>query len=313
MARILYVSRNTAGPVGGVRNIDRHVEALVRHGFDAYSLLPSVHARNFSERRGPIMVADASFIPRPDDRVVAPEPWRRELAFLRTLPGRKLVFCQNHYLVFHGLGDAPDYAAYGVETVFALSHAIAWFLERAFGLSGVPVIPPVIDGELFRPFPKRRQIVLMPRKMPEEAPLLLRLFRARHRDLADVPWHALHNLPATEVARHLGESAVFLSLSIDEGLGFPPLEAMAAEALVAGFHGQGGLDYATDANGEWSAADDFVGCVDALARAVRLFDRGSPDTAARIAAGRATAARYSTAEMERALVAFWRAELAASR
>ena len=310
MARIIYASRNTRRAFGGVRNSERHVETLARLGFDAHLLLPSVDSRHFSTRELPILLAGTSFLPRPDDRIVLPEPWHRELDQLRGLPCRKLVFCQNHYLVFHGLAGAPDYAAYDIARVFALSHEIAGFLARVFGLGDVPVVPPVIDGDLFRPLPKLRQIAFMPRKMRRESPFFPPLFRARHPDLADVPWLALDGMAEAEVARRLGESAVFLSLSVDEGLGFPPLEAMSAETLVAGFHGEGGRDYASAENGDWVAPDDVIGAMDALARAVRLFDAASAATEARRTAGRATAARYSADAMERALVAFWRDELA---
>jgi hypothetical protein len=310
MARILYLSRNARRPVGGVRNAERHVEVLARRGYDARLLLPSIGNEHFSPRGAPVLLSGPKFMPLADDYIVVPEPWHRELVELSRVPGRKLVFCQNHYLMFHGLAGARDYGAYGVSRVFALSHVIAAFVERALGLKDVPVVPTVIDRQMFRPHEKRRQIVCMPRKMMREAQMMMPLFRVRHPDLADVPWTAIDDMPEEEVARRLGQSAVFLSLSVDEGLGFPPLEAMAAGALVAGFHGEGGRDYATPENGEWVAPDDVIGAVDALARVMRIWDAGGPEAQARRAAGFATAARYSAAAMEEALVAFWAAELA---
>ncbi len=58
-------------------------------------------------------------------------------------------------------------------------------------------------------------------------------------------------------------------MSHREGFGLPPVEAMSAGALVVGFHGGGGLDYATPRNGFWRSEGDLVGCADALAEAMR--------------------------------------------
>jgi glycosyltransferase involved in cell wall biosynthesis len=143
----------------------------------------------------------------------------------------------------------------------------------------------------------------MPRKLGLEAAVIRGLFRRRHPTHSDVSWVALDRLPIDTVAKSLGESRWFLSLSHLEGFGLPPIEAMAAEALVIGFHGEGGLEYASSENGLWCPTGDLVGCVAALARAIDLADKGADRRY--LAAGRATAERYSPAVQEEALVRFW--------
>ena len=67
-----------------------------------------------------------------------------------------------------------------------------------------------------------------------------------------------------QVARLLGESEILLSLSQRESLGLVPLEAMSCGCLVAGFHGQGGLEYTSLGNGFWFGSDDELGVAEAL-------------------------------------------------
>src|SRR3546814_13527647 len=80
------------------------------------------------------------------------------------------------------------------------------------GLDRAPVIHNAIDHALFRPAPKRRQVAVMPRKMKIEARFLRGLLQRRHPELADVPWIEISGMPEADVARILGESAVFLAL-----------------------------------------------------------------------------------------------------
>ncbi|MBM3532098.1 MAG: glycosyltransferase family 4 protein [Alphaproteobacteria bacterium] len=303
-ARIFYVAKSFGVPMGGVAMIFRHVEILVKRGFDAHVYLLPGEDDVFVRHTVPVVDGRGRLEVRPDDIFVLPEPWPVHLPEILALPVRKFVFCQNHYLVFSGLGDAPSYRSMGIERVFAVSRTIAEFLERDCGATDVRVVPCVIDTGVFRPLAKRRQIAFMPRKVGMELAEFIRgIFRSRYPAYAGIAWVPIDRMPIGEVAARLGEARWFLSLTYYEGFGLPPLEAMAADAIVAGFHGGGGLDYATPANGFWCPTGDFEGCVDALARAVEAGDSGRGEDV--VAAGRATVAKYGAAAQESALVDFW--------
>ncbi|MSP49954.1 MAG: glycosyltransferase [Alphaproteobacteria bacterium] len=302
-ARIFYVAKPFGVPLGGIATIFRHVEILVRHGFDASIYLLPGEGGVFFRHDAPIFDARGQLDTRATDVFVLPEAWVGHLPDILALPVRKYVFCQNHFYVFAGIAGTQDYRAVGIEGVLASSRVIAGFLERDCGATDVAVVPYAIDGELFRPRVKRRQIAFMPRKLSIEADFMRGLFARRHPVFADIPWIAIDGRPIDEVARHFGESRWFLSLSHLEGFGLPPVEAMAAEAIVVGFHGEGGLEYATRANGFWCPTGDLDGCVAALARAVAASDAGLD--APMLAAGRRTAAIYNAEAQERSLIDFW--------
>lgn len=305
--RILYLSKHFGYPLGGVRIAHRHVGLLARNGFDARILLvDEKREAHFADT-----VPTDSLLPEfrilPSDLFVIPEPWERYIRQLAAYPVRRYVFCQNHFYAFHGVGAWKSYADAGIDTVFCCSEVIAEFLTGTMGLDRAPIIHNSIDHEVFQPAPKRRQIAVMPRKMSVESRFLRGAFRQRHPGLAQVPWVEIADMPEAEVARILGESAVFLALGRNEGFGLPPIEAMASGCLVVGFTGDGGRSFATEENGLWCAADDWTGCVDLLARAIGEFDRDGG--AARVAAGTATASEYTLERMERELVDFWQAEI----
>jgi glycosyltransferase involved in cell wall biosynthesis len=103
----------------------------------------------------------------------------------------------------------------------------------------------------------------------------------------------------------MARTSIFLSLSHREGFGLPPLEAMAHRALVVGFDGGGGKEYASPRNGLWLAEGDLAGCAAALADAVRMVHDKRREVADKLTHGRATAAAYSMENMRERLLAFW--------
>lgn len=305
--RIIYLSKHFGYPLGGVRISHHHVQILCRNGFDACILLVDGRRDSHFSSLVPTESLIPSFTIRRSDLVVIPEPWEQYIRQLGRHPIRRYVFCQNHFYIFHGLGRRASYADAGIDTVFCCSEVISEFLTGVMGLERAPVIHNAIDHELFKPTLKRRQIAVMPRKMKIEAQFIAGSFRRRHPGLADVPWVEIVDKPEAEVARILGESAVFLALGRNEGFGLPPIEAMASGCLVVGFTGDGGRSFATPDNGLWCAPEDWLGCTDLIAQAIAQFDQDGGRRM--VAAGGATASEYTLARMERELVAFWDVEV----
>lgn len=305
--RIIYLSKHFGYPLGGVRIAHHHVQILCRNGFDARILLVDDRRDAHFASLVPTDSLRPVFTVHRGDLMVIPEPWEQYIRQLRRQPVRRYVFCQNHFYIFHGLAGQAGYAEAGIDTVFCCSEVISAYLTGVMGLSRAPIIHNAIDHAVFRPTDKRRQIAYMPRKMKVEANFIAGSFRRRHPDLADVPWVEIADMPEAEVARILGESAVFLALGRNEGFGLPPIEAMACGCLVVGFTGDGGRSFANPSNGLWSAPEDWLGCADLLAQAVREFDAdGGAD---RRRAGAATASEYTLERMEHELVEFWDAEI----
>ncbi|WP_035691813.1 glycosyltransferase [Azospirillum halopraeferens] len=307
--RILYVTDNPEKPTGGTIIAREHVRILVRNGFDAALLVRRDMQPDYYDAGVPVIAMGESFTPDAADILVIPEPWNDVLTAMADKPGRKVVFCQNHHYVYYGLGAGGSYDRFNVSTVFSCGQVIAGYLRTTLGLARVPVVHNGIDTDLFRPERnKRRQIAVMPRKMPVEANFIRETFRRRHPRYARLPWVTIDGVPRREVARILAETPVFLALGRLEGFGLPPLEAMASLSLVVGFTGGGGDEFATADNGFWCRAEDWIGCADALARAMDLCENPVPESSRRLKAGLATARRYGLDRMERELLAFWREE-----
>ncbi len=306
--RIIYVLEPFDSPFGGVAIIYRHVELLAARGYSAFVHLPEQPTVDFYASRAPLLVGGFSL--RSSDILVIPEILGWALRQFKPLPVRRLMFCQNHNHLPAGVAGPAVLAEWGVDGVIASSEIVRAHLQAVYGLQNVPLLPCAVDTSRFSPArSKQRQIAFMPRKLPHDAVFIQAEFKRSHPRYADVPWVAIDGVTQTEAARMLGESAVFLSLSHRESLGLPPLEAMACECLVAGYHGEGGREFATSQNGWWAASGDSRACIDGLAAALDVLERDGEPLAARRLAMAETVARYGERRMEAELLAFWQAEL----
>lgn len=307
MSRIIYTYTGQ-NITGGIKLIYRHVEILAAQGFDAYVLTRGNDATDWL-RHGAPTLSQNDYRPRPTDVLVLPEDNADLIDRARTFNVRRIVFCQNQFYAPRGISSYATAAEAGNAAFLASSDTIGRFLLERFPGTPVTVVPCHVDRTLFRPRDKRLQICFYPRKRPLEAEFIADLLKARYPEFRTLPFVEMFGIPEEEVARIMGESAVFLSLSRLEGLGLTPLEAMACGCVVVGFTGVGGREYATSLNGFWTENEDCRQCVDDLATAIRLVRAEDPIARAMVQSGYATLDAYGYDAAVTRLCSFWRSFL----
>jgi hypothetical protein len=306
-------------PSGGVAAIYRQVELLNAHGLPAWVALRRKPRVDFYQTKAPLLIYGRPFTRsasglkchvRIGDVWVIPEVYPDIVRVLAGTATKRILFCQNHFYLPFTSNPKAGLAEFGVDSVVASTEATAEFFRDVYGLD-VPLLRSyAIDRVVFAPAKRKtRQIAFMPRKLPQDALFIQATFRRRHSRYADVPWVSIDGVAQAEAARIMSESAVFLSLSFKDSLGLPSLEAMSCGCLVAGYHGEGGRTYMTAENGWWADTGDWRSCVDGLAAAIDLFDRGGSAYDARRQAMDATIETYSMKRFEKDVIAFWRREL----
>jgi len=159
------------------------------------------------------------------------------------LPGRKISYVQ-HFNTYSVLDCRFD-------RYVAVSNFVSRFLSTVYNLS-TRVIPPFINIESFpiappwwsRPagstivYPKGDTTIIEP--FVDRLRVILH-DRAPEIRLADTISGI--SFPQTELMQRIGSYRHLLTLSIAEGFGLVPLEAMAMGTTVIGFDGFGGRDY----------------------------------------------------------------------
>ncbi|HUT94079.1 MAG TPA: hypothetical protein VMY37_31745 [Thermoguttaceae bacterium] len=306
--RIAYLSWPPNEISGGIKMAFAHVEALREAGWEAVIATPGAGMPTWFESDAPVI--DTSELVADQDILVFPENHHRFLKSLASWPNRKLVFCQNQFMVHRGLKGSRDYADFGVRGILCVGRHALDFCRRRFPSQPISSVPVFIDHDLFCFQPQKRlQIAFTPRKRPLEAAFIQDLFRAENPGFRDIPWVQISGVPTRTVAQILKESAIYLSLCRFECVPLTALEALACGCVTAGFTGFGAREYTTAKNGFWATEDDCLDCVTQLTRAVRTVTAGGPSHSEMLEAAHISASYYSRQRFASRLVEFWRVYL----
>lgn len=306
MPRVIFLcpfSRNEI--TGGIKNAYRQAELLAHSGIAAFVYQPEGPPSWFDTNAR--VLRDTRLAPSADDVLVFPEVLNGTLAELVQTPlaAKKVLYCQAHYYALFNSIPPERLSQLGFARVACQSTIAKGFLERVLHFRDVAVIPCYIDQELFFPREKAAEIAFVPRKLPREAAAIHRIFHLKHPNLRATRWVAVENKSERETAEIFGRSAALLSLPFLESFGLVPLEAMASGAVVAGFHGYGGQEYATADNGLWFSPDHLEESADALAGLISGFMDKDPSVLRMREAGLATAAQFSKDATRAALLDFY--------
>jgi hypothetical protein len=320
MSRILYVSPDVSQPRGGVGVLYDHVAALRGHGFDAFIVHTTPGFRYpFGRPDVPVIDGSSSVSGSKTDVLVVSEDHSAVIRKCREVTCRKVLFCQNHYFIFQGLAPGQTWGEFGFSGYLCVSTPIQRALKRWFGVDA-SVVRPAVDEVFFtedlKPFAPPITVACMPRKGLHNIRLVQGLLAAAgHVHGKDLSWLEIEGLSKHQVAARLRDAHIYVSTSMYEGLGLPPLEAMAAGCLVVGFAGGGGLDYATADNGTWVPDEDVWALANALERTLASFDDPAAVAVleAKRRAGHAAARNYSRAQFEHNLLAFWSTYLGSAK
>ncbi len=305
-SRILYITHDSHAPSGGVKTIYSHVSHLVKNGYPAFVVHNQAGFKPpWLECNVPILYsADKDFQLSPKDIIVIPEDYREALEALREINIKKYIFCQNHFYIFKGLQKDSTWADLGID-VFCSSEIIRKFLKSVFDYDGVPVIHCAIHPELFKPRKKILQIAYMPRKRSAELDFIRNLFNRLYKQYKEVPWICIDKVNEAKVAEILSESAIYFSTSLYEGFGLPPIEAMACGCIVVGFHGGGGLEYASSENGYWCEEGDIIECVRTLGNVISNIKNNDKKVNKVRSQALKKAGEYTFDRQEKEILDFW--------
>lgn len=285
--------------------IFQHAEALAATGCAVEVLGTSTAPPSWLPVRVAYRDARRGFDIEAGDTLVFPEVSGAGLAELWSCPARKLAFVQHPLGLF--TGDAVTPWLDRLDGALACSEVIARLLRRLAPALPVAVVENGVDPRVFFPRRKSLRIAAMGNRRTDDLPLLRRIFQTLAPQYAGIPWDVLAGRSEAEVAETLGGAAVFLSLQHREGWGLPALEAMASGAVVAGFKGGAGAQYANESNGLWCHDEtDLIEAAHCLVEAVTLVIQDGVAAARYRQAGLETAARYSLAQFRQRVVSAWR-------
>jgi hypothetical protein len=307
--KIYFICPDIEKPSGGIKQIYRQVNVLSEAGYDAYILHQKNGFRcHWFDNKVPVrshyklhesiqilnkpvkkdlksqikkMAKSVLKKSHPDDIeikeadiVVYPEVYGPDIA--NVLPhNRFVIYNQGAYQTFFKhdvISDSYAYHATNCIGVITNSENGKHYLQYAFPDMNVSrVFYGFDDRKFISNSEKKKQISFMGRRLRGDAIQLFNILNSRG---ALNSWEVveIYNMNETEVAQVLNESAVFLSLSINEGFGMPPAEAMLSSCYVVGYPGRGGEEF-FKADFCFPVIDrDVLGLSEAMENTLSLFN-----------------------------------------
>ena len=311
-ATVYYLAPDLDLPVGGIRVIYRHVDALNAMGLRARVLHGDKAFRStwFEHDTAIVFAADVALTPA--DVLVVPEWYGPSLdqlpAGIPTVVFNQRAYDTFDFVPYASTGPGAPYAGFpDLRALLTVSQDNADLLAYAFPDVPVHQVRNVIDPALFHPGaePPARRMSFTTTRREREREQLLHILRSRGvLDGWDVV--AISDRSETEVAAIMRDSAVFLSFSDREGFGLPPAEAMASGCYVVGYPGLAGREFFDPAYCAPVDENDLLGFARAVETACAAYDA---DPVAFAKAGRMASERvlsgYAAARLDDDLRAFY--------
>jgi hypothetical protein len=224
VSTIFVVSPDTDKPLGGIKQLYRHVDILNDNGLPASILHETEGFRcTWFENRTPVSCHRdvLAWRWRPGDFVVVPEIYGPGTAdIIRGV--RKVIFNQNCYYTFRNYpldvqSRQTPYMDDEVVAALVVSEDSAAYLRYVFPHLNVARIRCGIDPALFHDSPvKKKQIALMTNKNLADLEQVLNILKFR--DVAPgYEFVVISGRKESEVAAILRQSAIFLSFGNREG------------------------------------------------------------------------------------------------
>ncbi len=306
--RVFYYVPDNKQPSWGIGMLLMHVRLLVKNGVNAIALHDRFPFRPWwFESDEPVEYLDqGTFRPAPDDILVVPEivaarPWIREVRC------RKFVFAQGSSIIVAGLKGHCGFAELGYERAIAIMPHVQRILEKHFDVPS-DVIPPCIAPYFFAvgDCRDREKLVVLCPKEPSRDYDIAKAMLLRH--LPRTKWELVELCGRTHqgVAEVLRRAAFHVSVNCQESFNAIVPESMAAGCVAVCYDAVGGQDYLEDQVNAYVFPNNHVfPLVERVIDLIGRFDDAAPELARIRANGLETAARYTEARLESALLNYF--------
>jgi hypothetical protein len=279
-----FICPDYSVPSGGARKLYHYVDILNAAGLNA----AIIHGRRgfrlrwFENKTRVVNARDVTV--GTEDILVVPEIYGpRILNLPRKI--RQVIINQNVYNTVRELAEgvestAPYISNPDLALVLVVSQDNLEVIKYLFPKIPVRRLHHSIDRNLFHPprGSKQRRIAYMPRKRADDSASVISLLKLR--GVLDT-WETvpLHDLSEMETAKILQSAKLFLSFSLREGFGLPPLEALACGCLVVGYHGLAGREYFHPPFATAVEDGDIIGFAQSVENAILYLNKGDDSAA----------------------------------
>lgn len=313
---IYYFAYDHQKPMGGQKSVYRHVDILNANGYHAAILhIQSGYTLKWFEHDTCIVYSEQfkrEFSPD-DDFIVLPEDLGLKILAFR---GNKVIINQGVYFGFYvfGFSCPPCYPYLHHETIAALvkSQHSRDYLQTAYPQLPIHIVYNSIDPEVFgyiRLSGKKKIIACPSNKNTMDLTQVYNILMSRAQQglnvLREYEWVFFENEPHHRVVSILKDAVLFLFLSVIEGFGRMPLEAMASGCLVVAYDIAPLNEFLCSSNALLCTRGDVLGVVAAIEQCTAAMQESSDVFTSTIQQGYREAQKHNKEKETASVINAW--------
>lgn len=247
-------------PSGGVGLLYDHVRIMNELGFPAVVL----HQKEgfkvswLGERAEGVPIEylqDGSLQVNMEDFFFIPEGFPNVMQMLQEqgVPAKKIVFCQNWYYILNALQPGQTWQSLGIGDCLSVSQWQTNYIQAIMRGMRCKNVVGSIDPEVFFPpesmLDKKPVVAFYPsRDGGTKAANVIKTFYLLFPHFKWIQFRQLGGMPTEDYAAVLRESAFYVHFDEYSSWGTAPIEAWRSGCLLAGWHGEGGMEYMRPVN-----------------------------------------------------------------
>ena len=168
----------------------------------------------------------------PSDILFIPEIYAQVMNQTRNLPCKRIAILQNYDYLVEQMPYAAQWGSFGIMDAITNSSAQQAKLHNVFPYVRTTKITPYID-EIFTPTDKKRKLIVnIIAKSPNDVPQIVKPFYWKYPIYKWVSFKDIRGLPTEEFAQALKEAAITIVADDSMSFGYSALDAMASGCLT---------------------------------------------------------------------------------
>lgn len=236
-----FVLDTKGNPNGALTYIYEHVKTLRDNGLNAIVLTEKNDYTSVQDWLGEeysslphLSVESQTLKVGPQDFLIIPEIFANVMEQTKSMPCKRIVFCQSYDYILDILNLGAKWGDYGIKDCITTSEKQKTYIKELFPTVNTEVIPIGIP-DYFKPSSKpQKPIVSLYCRDPRDTAKVVKAFYLKYPQYKWITFRDMKGLPRKMFAESLSESCLSVWIDPIAGFGTFPIESMQCHVPVIG-------------------------------------------------------------------------------
>ena len=236
-----FVLDTKGNPTGSIANIYEHVKVLNQIGYKAYIL----HEKNDYTKVGSWLGEEYDSLPHvsieakdnnigPQDFVIIPEILSDVMNQWKSIPAKRIVFCNAYEYILEIMSIGHSWGAYGITDAITTNQKQADYIKSLFPLVNSHIVPVSIPKYFKNSDKPKKPIITIYTRNQKDAIKIANAFYLQNPVYKWITFRDLRGISRENFAKELSEACLSVWVDDISGFGTFPIESIECDTPVIG-------------------------------------------------------------------------------